>query len=71
MGFRVPLQSWFRNELKEKNNSAVLSERMLDSDHFDQGYHTTLINEHQSGFRDHSAPLWTLMMYDQFLIRHA
>jgi len=71
MGFRVPLQSWFRNELKEKNKSAVLSERMLDSDHFDQGYHTTLINEHQAGFRDHSAPLWTLIMYDQFLIRHA
>ncbi|WP_438992819.1 XrtA/PEP-CTERM system amidotransferase [Pseudemcibacter sp.] len=71
MGFRVPLKSWFRNELKEKIKSAVLSERMLDSGYFDQGYLTTLINEHQSGLRDHSAPLWTLMMYDQFLARHA
>lgn len=71
MGFRVPLKSWFRNELKEKIRSAVLSERMLDSGYFDQGYLTTLINEHQSGLRDHSAPLWTLMMYDQFLARHA
>ena len=71
MGFRVPLQSWFKNELKDKIKSAVLSERMLDSGYFDQGYLTTLINEHQSGLRDHSAPLWTLMMYDQFLMRHA
>lgn len=71
MGFRVPLQSWFRNELKEKIKSSVLSERMLDCGYFDQGYLTTIINEHQSGLRDHSAPLWTLMMYDQFLARHA
>lgn len=71
MGFRVPLQSWFRNELKEKIKSSVLSERMLDSGSFEQGYLMTLINEHQSGLRDHSAPLWTLMMYDQFLARHA
>ena len=71
MGFRVPLKSWFRNELKEKIKSAVLSERMLDSGYFDQGYLTTLINEHQSGLRDHSPPLWTLMMDDQFLARHA
>lgn len=71
MGFRVPLKSWFRNELKEKIKAAVLSERMLDSGSFDQGYLTSLINEHQSGLRDHSAPLWTLMMYDQFLARHA
>lgn len=71
MGFRVPLQSWFKNELKDKIKSAVLSERMLDSGNFDQGYLATLINEHQSGLSDHSAPLWTLMMYDQFLARHA
>jgi asparagine synthase (glutamine-hydrolysing) len=26
-----------------------------------------LVEEHQSGVRDHSTPIWTLLMYDAFL----
>lgn len=71
MGFGVPLGSWFRNELKEKIKETVLSEEMLDSDYFDPGYLDRLVKDHQSGKRDYSAPLWTLMMFYQFLSRHA
>jgi asparagine synthase (glutamine-hydrolysing) len=67
MGFGVPLGNWFRNELKEKIKETVLSERMLDSGYFNQEYLETLIKDHQSGMRDYSAPLWTLMMFHQFL----
>ncbi len=70
MGFGVPLGSWFRNELRDKIKETVLSERMLDSGFFEPSYLERLIKDHQSGRRDYSAPLWTLMMFDQFLSRH-
>ena len=71
MGFGVPLGKWFRNELKQNIRASVLSERMMDCGFFDPGYLRTLVDHHQSGFRDHSAPLWTLMMFDQFLSRQS
>lgn len=71
MGFGVPLAGWFRNELKDKIKETVLSELMLDSGYFDPSYLEKLIKNHQSGLRDYSASLWTLMMFYQFLARHA
>ena len=70
MGFGVPLAGWFRNELKDKIKQSVLSEQMLDSGYFEASYLERLIKDHQSGARDYSAPLWTLMMFHQFLTRH-
>lgn len=69
MGFGVPLASWFRNELKDKIKESILSETMLDSGYFNVDYLYQLIKDHQSGLRDYSAPLWTLMMFQQFLSR--
>ncbi|MCF6215806.1 MAG: amidotransferase 1, exosortase A system-associated [Emcibacter sp.] len=69
MGFGVPLGKWFRGELKQNIRDAVLSERMLDSGYFNADYLHDLVNHHQSGMRDYSAALWTLMMFDQFLSR--
>ena len=40
---------------------------MLDSGYFDPDYLTRLVSQHQSGLRDHSAPLWTLLMFEAFL----
>ena len=71
MGFAVPLGNWFRNELSEKIKESVLSEQMLDSGYFDPAYLRKLITDHQSGSRDFSASLWTLMMFHQFLSKHS
>jgi len=69
MGFAVPLSAWFRNELKERIKTSVLSERMMDSGYFDPSFLEHLVTNHQSGRSEYSAPLWTLMMFDQFLAR--
>jgi len=69
MGFGVPLGNWFRGELKQNIRDAVLSERMLECGYFNADYLHDLVNHHQSGMRDYSSPLWTLMMFDQFLSR--
>jgi asparagine synthase (glutamine-hydrolysing) len=67
MGFAVPLASWFRGPLRERVRDAVLGERLLDTGLFDRRGLEQLIGQHQSGMRDHSAPLWTLLMFEAFL----
>ncbi|MCW8976770.1 MAG: amidotransferase 1, exosortase A system-associated [Sedimenticola sp.] len=71
MGFAVPLASWFRGPLKEKVRNNLLSREMLDSGLFNQRYLETLVNQHQSGVRDYSASIWTLLMFHSFLKKMA
>lgn len=63
MGFGVPLAAWFRGPLKERLRSSLLDGGLADSGLFDGDTLSRLVNEHQSGRRDHSAPLWTLLMF--------
>jgi asparagine synthase (glutamine-hydrolysing) len=46
---------------------ALLGERLADTGMFDRGYLQELVDHHQSGRRDYSASLWTLLMFDAFL----
>ena len=39
---------------------------MRDSGLFEQNYLETLINHHQSGRRDYSSSIWTLLMFEFF-----
>jgi asparagine synthase (glutamine-hydrolysing) len=67
MGFSVPLASWFRGPLKDKARQAVLGERLLGTGMFNRDYLLELLDHHQSGRRDYSVALWTLLMFDAFL----
>ena len=67
MGFAVPLARWFRGPLRARVRSALLGERLAGTGFFDRRYLTLLLDHHQSGMRDYSAPLWTLLMFDAFL----
>lgn len=69
MGFAVPLARWFRGPLKERVRQAVLGPRLADTGWFERGYLEHLVDAHQSGARDYSAPLWTLLMFEAFLRR--
>ncbi len=70
MGFAVPLASWFKGPLREKVRANLLSSEMLESGLFNQRYLETLVNQHQSGVRDNSASIWTLLMFHSFLKKH-
>jgi len=63
MGFGVPLADWFRGPLKERLRSSLLAGGLADTGLFDGDTLARLVNEHQRGLRDHSAPLWTLLMF--------
>ena len=67
MGFAVPLARWFRGPLKQRVRDAVLGERLLGTGWFNPAYLQHLVEAHQSGARDYSAPLWTLLMFEAFL----
>ena len=67
MGFAVPLANWFRGPLRDRLRHSILGARMLQSGYFNPKFLEHLMDEHQSGRRDYSAPLWSLMMFDAFL----
>jgi asparagine synthase (glutamine-hydrolysing) len=67
MGFAVPLASWFRGPLREKVRSAVLGPVLAQTGYFNTGYLHELVDQHQSGLRDYSTALWTLLMFESFL----
>lgn len=66
-GFAVPLANWFRGPLREAVHNRVLGEPMRDSGLFDERTLQRLVDEHSRGARDHSAALWSLMMFQTFL----
>ncbi|HEY1283426.1 MAG TPA: XrtA/PEP-CTERM system amidotransferase [Steroidobacteraceae bacterium] len=67
MGFAVPIAAWFRGPLKERVRSAILEGALVRSGLFDEGTLRNLVDEHQSGIRDYSTPLWTALMFEGFL----
>jgi asparagine synthase (glutamine-hydrolysing) len=67
MGFAVPLAQWFRGPLREPVREAVLGPVLAQTGWFNAGYLRRLVEDHQSGVRDYSTPLWTLLMFESFL----
>jgi asparagine synthase (glutamine-hydrolysing) len=67
MGFAVPIAQWFRGPLRERVREAVLGARLAETGFFNNSYLCELIDDHQSGIRDYSGPLWSLLMFDGFL----
>lgn len=63
MGFGVPLGKWFRGPLKQRLRDSLLGGGLAATGLFNADYLERLVNEHQSGLREHSAPLWSLMMF--------
>lgn len=67
MGFSVPLARWFRGPLRQRVRDAVLGPRLAETGWFNRQYLEHLVDAHDSGIRDYSAPLWALLMFEAFL----
>jgi asparagine synthase (glutamine-hydrolysing) len=67
MGFAVPLAAWFRGPLKARVRESLLGPLLADTGIFNEHYLRELVDHHQSGLRDYSASLWTLLMFESFL----
>ena len=66
MGFAVPLDTWFRGPLSERVRDALLGPALMETGIFDRERVATLIDDHQARRWDHSAPLWSLLMFAGF-----
>lgn len=67
MGFSIPLAAWLRGPLREKVRAAVLNPALLDTGIFNESTLKQMVDQHQSGMKDHSVSLWSVLMFDAFL----
>ncbi len=66
-GFAVPLAQWFRGPLRTRVRETLCGPVLRELGLFDMATVENLLDQHQSGARDHSAALWSLSMFEGFL----
>ena len=66
-GFSIPLASWFRGPLRQRVREALTGARMAETGIFNMRFVSELVEQHQSGRSDHSAAIWSLLMFESFL----
>lgn len=67
MGFAIPLACWFRGPLRERVQRAILGPTLAATGIFNLKFLQELVDQHQSGRRDNSASIWSLLMFEAFL----
>jgi len=66
-GFGVPLEAWFRTDLREYLQDALLAPTALSKEYLQPAYVATLVREHLEGVRNHGLRLWTLLTFEIWL----
>jgi asparagine synthase (glutamine-hydrolysing) len=66
MGFGVPLEVWFRRDLATYTREVLLSSRARERGLFETKAVTRLLDEHQSGRRDRSEQIWSLLCFEEW-----
>ena len=66
MGFKVPLEGWFRTELKDLTRDLLLSQNAFVADLLDQDVIRQLLESHASGRRQEQIRIWTLLSLEQW-----
>ena len=67
MGFGVPLKAWFRGPLQGLVRARLQGGALAETGYFRPEAIESLVEQHMSGRRDHSQPLWALLMFAGFL----
>jgi asparagine synthase (glutamine-hydrolysing) len=67
MGFGVPLQQWFRSDLRDYLGDHLLASLPRLASYVDHRYVRRLCEEHVAGAADHSHRLWTLLTFEVWL----
>ena len=64
MGFGVPIDVWFRNDLKEMAYDLLLDKRCVERGYFKKESVQRLLDEHVSEQYDHSYRIWALLFME-------
>ena len=65
MGFGVPIDHWFRHELKEMVYDTLLSRKAIQRGYFNRGYIEQMLNRHQAG-ETWQYLIWNLLMLEMW-----
>lgn len=63
-GFGVPVQEWINRQLRSRIRETLTERRTVERGIVQPVYVNVLLDEHERGRRDHSAPLWSLLMLE-------
>jgi asparagine synthase (glutamine-hydrolysing) len=63
-GFAIPLEHWFRTELKDFAYDILTSKKLKERGLFSILYIQNILDEHQSGRGDYSPLIWALMYFE-------
>ena len=66
-GFGVPIDAWFRGELRSYCHDLLLSPSASLRFYVSQAYVTRLLAEHMAGRANHGHRLWTLVTFERWL----
>ena len=66
-GFGVPLDAWFRAELRDRLSDTVLAPSGKLRGYVDQAYVRQLVTEHLDRKANHGHRLWTLLTFERWL----
>lgn len=69
-GFGVPVDHWFRNELKEELTSLLNEEVINKQGIFNYEYISELLEEHISGKENHKGMLWNLFVFQKWYLNN-
>ncbi len=64
MGFGVPLDHWFRHELKDFSREVLLDPKTLERPYFRPAAVRQLLDEHQACRFNHGYRLWSLLFFE-------
>jgi asparagine synthase (glutamine-hydrolysing) len=65
-GFEIPLARWLRGDLHDLAHDVLFSPRALGRGYIRPERLRLLWDRHQRGIRDHSAQIWTVLMFEMW-----
>jgi asparagine synthase (glutamine-hydrolysing) len=66
MGFGIPIDQWFRQDLKNLLMDYLSPARLKKEGLFDEAFVEKKIKEHLSGQANHQYRLWSLLMWEMW-----
>jgi asparagine synthase (glutamine-hydrolysing) len=63
-GFGIPLEQWINQQLRDQIRETLREPRTRQRGYVNSDYVDLLLDEHQKGRRDHSFPLWSLLILE-------
>jgi asparagine synthase (glutamine-hydrolysing) len=63
-GFGIPIEQWINNQLRDQIRETLREPRTRQRGYVNSNYVDLILDEHHKGRRDHSFPLWSLLILE-------